>query len=185
MSPGSLSYGMKHEPPARLTNERNNYDYSGMHDFRVNTDLFCRSANLAQKTTGPGLTRLFRIVSHVEYLMIKFKGNSFGVIARIRGLPEKADELRKRLFALAKLTQSENGCLSCEVVENGYDSTEFTLIEKWSHEKAYNVHLGTLLIKNTIKMISGLLSGELDIHKDILQLHTAVYGTNSYFVSGR
>jgi len=117
--------------------------------------------------------------------MLKDKRSSFGVIARIRGLPEKADELRKRLFALAKLTQSEKGCLSCEVIENGYDSTEFTLIEKWSHEKAYNVHFGTMLVKNNIKMISGLLSGELDIHKDILQLHTAVYGTNSYFASKR
>jgi len=115
--------------------------------------------------------------------MIKIKGNSFGVIARIRGLPEKAGELRKRLLALVKLIQNENGCLSCEMIENGYDSTEFTLIEKWSHEEAHYLHFNTILIQNAMKMFRGLLSGELGIRKQILSMHAVRYGTNSYCTS--
>jgi len=115
--------------------------------------------------------------------MIRIKRNSFGVIARIRGLPEKADELRRHLLALVKLTRNENGCLSCEMIENEYDSTEFTLIEKWSNEETHNAHFSAILIQNAMKMFQGLLSGELGIRKQILRLHAVRYGTNSYWTS--
>ena len=112
--------------------------------------------------------------------MLRTKSNSFGVFARIRGLPEKADELRQRLLELVSLTRAENGCLSCKMIENGCDSTEFTLLEEWSDEEAHNVHFGTNPIQNAMEFFPGLLSSELDFRKHLLQLNSVKYGTNSY-----
>jgi len=117
--------------------------------------------------------------------MSKNKRSSFGVIARIRGLPEKADELRKRLFALAKLTQSEKGCLSCEVIENGYDSTEFTLIEKWSNEKAHDTQNRTEPIQKIMNAVRRLISKDLDKRTFELKSNSVRYATNSYCLAVR
>ena len=112
--------------------------------------------------------------------MLKIDRNSFGVIAHIRGLPGKADELRRRLDDLICVTRREDGCISCEMIENGCDSTEFTLLEEWSDEEAYDVHFKTNRIKNALRFLPNLLSGELDLHKHVLRLNAVKYGTNSY-----
>lgn len=83
--------------------------------------------------------------------MLRTKRNSFGVFARIRGLPDKADELRRRLYELVALTRAENGCFSCDMIENRCDSTEFTLLEEWSNQEAHNSHFDTDLIENAMK----------------------------------
>ena len=106
--------------------------------------------------------------------------NTFAVVARIRGLPEKADELRRRLHDLTGLTRHEDGCISCELVENGCDSTEFTLLEEWSDEKAHTAHFGTNLIQRALRFLPTLLSSELDLRKHVLRLNAVRYGTNSY-----
>jgi quinol monooxygenase YgiN len=108
------------------------------------------------------------------------KKTSFAVVARIRGLPEKADELRHRLLDLVRLIRNESGCLSCEMIENGCDSTEFTLLEEWLDEETYNAHFGTNPIRNAMKFFPNLLSGELDLRKHVLRLNAVRYGTNSY-----
>ena len=106
--------------------------------------------------------------------------SGFGVIARMRGLPEKTNELRRRLQDLTGLTRHEDGCISCEMIENGCDSTEFTILVEWSDEEAHNTHFGTKLIKNAIAFLPILLSDELDLCKHALRLNTVRYGTNSY-----
>ncbi|MHC4750670.1 MAG: putative quinol monooxygenase [Planctomycetota bacterium] len=112
--------------------------------------------------------------------MLKIDRNIFGVIARIRGLPGMTDELRWRLLELVRLTRSENGCLSCDLIENGCDSTEFTILEEWTNEKAHNKHFHANLIQNAMKFFPSLLSTELDLRKHILRLNSVKYGTNSY-----
>lgn len=108
------------------------------------------------------------------------KKPTFAVVARIRGLPEKANELRRRLHDLTGLTLHEDGCISCEMIENGCDSTEFTLLEGWSDEEAHNAHLSNNRIHNTMKFFPSLLSGELDLCRYVLRLNAIRYGTNSY-----
>jgi quinol monooxygenase YgiN len=112
--------------------------------------------------------------------MLESKNSSFGVIARIRGLPENADELRHRLRELVNLTRAENGCLSCKMIENDCDSTEYTLLEEWLDEEAHNAHFCTSLIQNAMKFFPSLLSAELDPRKHVLRLKSIRYGTNSY-----
>ena len=112
--------------------------------------------------------------------MIRVRRGSFSVLARLRGLPEKADELRRRLHDLTGLMRHEDGCISCEMIENGCDSTEFTLLQEWSDEKAHNAHFGTRLIQNAMQFLPTLLSNELDLRKRVLRLNAVRYGTNSY-----
>jgi quinol monooxygenase YgiN len=112
--------------------------------------------------------------------MLRKKNHRFGVIAHIRGLPGKADELRRRLDDLICATRREDGCISCEMIENGCDSTEFTLLEEWSDEEAHDVHFKTERIKNVINSIAALLSDEVNRCKHVLRLNSVKYGTNSY-----
>lgn len=112
--------------------------------------------------------------------MLRTGKSSFGVVARIRGLSDKADELRKSLYDLTKLTRDQYGCISCEMMENKCDATEFTLLEEWSDEKAHNAHFGTHPIRNALQLLPRLLSRELDPCKRVLRLNVVRYGTNSY-----
>jgi quinol monooxygenase YgiN len=112
--------------------------------------------------------------------MLRIKIDSFGVFARIRGRPEKAEELRRRLHELTSLTRAEKGCLSCEIIENRCDLTEFTLLEQWSCQKAHYLHFGSDLIRDAMKSIPQLLSNELDLHKYVLRQNSVKYGTNSF-----
>jgi quinol monooxygenase YgiN len=115
-----------------------------------------------------------------EKVVVRTRDCSFGVVARLRGLPEKADELRRRLHDLIGLTRHEDGCISCEMIENGCDSTEFTLLEEWSDEEAHNAHFATTLIQNALRFLPILLSRELDLRKHVLRWNAVRYGTNSY-----
>ena len=113
-------------------------------------------------------------------MISRIKNSNFSVFARIRGLPAKADELRKRLQELVELTRAGIGCLSCEMIENSCDPTEFTLLEEWSNKEAHNAHLGASIIKSAMKLFPGLLTTELDLRKHVLRLNSIKYGTNSY-----
>ena len=112
--------------------------------------------------------------------MLRIRKSGFTVFARIRGQPEKADELRQRLHELVSLTRAENGCLSCEMIENYCDSTEFTLLERRSDREAQRSHFSTRLIQNTMHSLLDLLSKDLDYRKHVLRLNAVKYGTNSY-----
>ena len=116
--------------------------------------------------------------------MLKNRRRSFGVFARMRGQPEKTNELRQRLHELTSLTRAEKGCLSCEMIENPCDSTEFTLLEEWSSKEEHELHFGSYLIRNTMESFSKLLSEELNLQKYVLRLNTVKYGTNSYCLDG-
>jgi quinol monooxygenase YgiN len=111
---------------------------------------------------------------------LRTKESGFGVMARIRGLPENANELRKRLRDLVCLTQDANGCTSCEMVENGCDSTEFTLLEEWSDEAAHRAHFRSGLIQRALRFLPDLLSGDLDLVELAVGSKAIRYGTNSY-----
>jgi len=104
----------------------------------------------------------------------------FGVLARLRSLPAKADEFRSRLRELAGLTRHERGCISCEMIENACDATEYTLLEEWSDEESHYKHFCMARIQEALRFFPNLLSGELDPHKYAVALNMVRYGTNSY-----
>lgn len=104
----------------------------------------------------------------------------FGVIARLRGLPENSDELRQRLQELTRLTRSEYGCVSCDMIENYCDATEFTLLAEWLNEKTCEAHFTASLIRKALRFLPGLLSRERDFSRHLLRSNSVRYGTNSY-----
>jgi quinol monooxygenase YgiN len=109
---------------------------------------------------------------------------TFGVVARLRGIRGKADELRERLTELTGLVRSERGCLSCELVEDGSDPTEFTLLQEWENEGAHVAHFSARCVQDAMRFLPDLLSGDFDPHKYVLQSNTVKYGTNCYPASG-
>ena len=133
---------------------------------------------LSPPSADVDLQMLDHVAQDKEKIMLK--KTTFAVVARIRGVPEKADELRRRLLDLVRLTRNENGCLSCDMIQNGCDLTEFTLLEEWSQEKEYKAHFSTDRIQDAMKLIPSLLSRELDSHKHVLRPNSVRYGTNSY-----
>lgn len=110
--------------------------------------------------------------------------STFGVVARLRGFPGKALELRERLAELNRLTRNERGCLSCELVEDDSDPTEFTLLQEWEDEGAHVAHFSARCVQDAMRFLPDLLSGDYDPHKYVLQLNTVKYGTNCYPASG-
>ena len=113
-------------------------------------------------------------------MISRIKNDNFGVFARVRGIPDKADELRQRLQELVELTRAESGCLSCDMIENRCDSSEFTLLEEWSLAEDHSAHFATDRIRRAIKCFAGLLTAELDRRRYALRLNSVKYGTNSY-----
>ena len=112
--------------------------------------------------------------------MQKIQKGNFGVVAHIRSLPTKVEELRRQVLDLVSLTQHENGCISCEIIENENDPGEFTLLEKWSNEVTHHVHFTTGSIRDARQALSGLLSKDLGIREHLSRLNTTRYGANSY-----
>jgi len=110
----------------------------------------------------------------------RIRSDKFGVLVRMRGIPAKTDLLRERLCELAKLTRAEAGCLSCEMIENQCDATEFTLLKEWSLETDHVAHFVSGGIREAMRRFTGLLTTELDLHKHVLRPNSIRYGTNSY-----
>ncbi len=117
--------------------------------------------------------------------MLRIKSDNFGVLARIRGLPAKTDELRDRLRELVKVIQIQIGCLSCELIENSCDSTEFTLLEEWSNKNAHDAHLKTEPIQKVMKTVRRFISSELDSRRHVMQANSVRYAANSYCLAVR
>ncbi len=143
-----------------------------------------RRSGCAQQTDRASKNWLYKIVAGTKATMLQAQRNSYGVLVRMRGCSASTDELRRCLLDLVSLTQNERGCLSCELIENRRDSTEFTLLEEWSSELAHSVHFETSEIQVTLRCLSDLVSGEVDLRKHVLQSNIVRYGTNSYCLAG-
>jgi quinol monooxygenase YgiN len=147
------------------------WSHTGLSGWRVSRTLQAEST---------GQDEPFKIEERAVDAMKCTRNKTFAVIARLRGLPEGADELRRHLRQLVTLTRAEIGCLSCELIENSCDPTEFTLLEEWSSERAHDAHLGAEPIQSAMKTVHGSLSSEFDSHKHALGAHAVRYGANSY-----
>jgi len=66
--------------------------------------------------------------------------NSLRVVARIKAKPEKAVEVRELLCGLIEPTRKESGCISYELLQNREDPTDFTFVEEWESDAAFESH---------------------------------------------
>ena len=62
------------------------------------------------------------------------------VVARINAKSDKVDEVRELLSALVEPTRKEVGCITYELLQNRNDPTDFTFVEEWASESAFDSH---------------------------------------------
>ena len=66
--------------------------------------------------------------------------SSLKVVARIKARPDKVGEVRKLLCGLVEPTRKEFGCISYELFQNIKDPTDFTFVEEWESDAAFESH---------------------------------------------
>ena len=73
--------------------------------------------------------------------------NPLRVVARIKAKPESAAEVRELLCGLVERTRKESGCISYELLQNREDPTDFTFVEEWESDAAFESHAASDHIK--------------------------------------
>ncbi len=90
---------------------------------------------------------------------------SLRVIATVKALPGKEEELRGILNALLHPTREEDGCLGYELLENLEDPTEFRFVEEWVDDAAFGAHFDTPHIQAAAAAFEGVLAADLNVQK--------------------
>ena len=62
------------------------------------------------------------------------------VVARIKSKSERVEEVRELLRGLVEPTRREFGCVSYELLQNREDPTDFTFVEEWESDAAFESH---------------------------------------------
>ena len=73
--------------------------------------------------------------------------SSLRVVARIKAKTDKVGEVRDLLCGLIEPTHKESGCVSYELLQNREDPTDFTFVEEWVSEAAFESHAASDHIK--------------------------------------
>ena len=69
------------------------------------------------------------------------------VVARIKAKPGKVGQVRELLCGLVEPTRKESGCVSYELLQNKEDPTDFTFVEEWESDAAFERHAASDHIK--------------------------------------
>jgi quinol monooxygenase YgiN len=96
---------------------------------------------------------------------VRMPENSLRVVARIIALPDRVEEARAILLELIALTRKEPGCITYELLQNKSDPTDFTFVEEWENENAFDSHAVSNHIKDVTIKLRGVLSGTPDIRR--------------------
>jgi quinol monooxygenase YgiN len=86
-------------------------------------------------------------------------------VVRLKAKPDKSGELRSLLAGLLAPTREEPGVISYEMLQNKEDPAEFTFVEEWKDDAAFDAHLETAHIKNAMAAMPELLAEELDLRR--------------------
>jgi len=68
-------------------------------------------------------------------------------VARIKAKSDKVGEVRDLLCGLIEPTRKESGCVSYELLQNREDPTDFTFVEEWESDAAFESHAASDHIK--------------------------------------
>jgi quinol monooxygenase YgiN len=89
--------------------------------------------------------------------------SSLRVVARIKAKPDKIDEVRELLSGLIEPTRKEVGCLGYELLQNRKDPTDFTFLEEWESDSAFNLHATTVHIRDISPKLKEITAEAPDI----------------------
>ena len=87
-----------------------------------------------------------RILSDIEEGELRPAG-PLRVVARIKAKSEAVSEVRELLCGLIEPTRKESGCISYELLQNRDDPTDFTFVEEWETDAAFEHHAASDHIK--------------------------------------
>jgi len=85
------------------------------------------------------------------------------VVARINAKPEKVGEVRELLHGLVGPTLKESGCVSYELLQNREDPTDFTFVEEWESDAAFESHAASDHIKSIGPKLQPVVADAPDI----------------------
>src|SRR5580658_8325410 len=89
------------------------------------------------------------------------------VVARIKGNPEKRDELIGAGQKVAAASRQEAGCIGYRLYEDTESANDFVVVEEWEDQAALKRHFGTDHIAEFMQAIPATLVAPPDI-----QFHT-------------
>ena len=88
---------------------------------------------------------------------------SLRVVARIVAKPDKVAEVRELLSGLIEPTRAEEGCVAYELLQNRADPTDFTFVEEWASDAAFDGHFKTPHIQDALPKLEVLAAEAPDI----------------------
>lgn len=88
---------------------------------------------------------------------------SLRVVARIIAKPSKVQEVRAILLGLVAPTRAEDGCVVYELLQNRADPTDFTFVEEWASDTAFERHHTTDHIRAAFPKLEALVAAAPDI----------------------
>jgi quinol monooxygenase YgiN len=89
--------------------------------------------------------------------------NSLRVVARIKARSDKVSAVRELLSGLIEPTRKESGCITYQLLQNREDPTDFTFVEEWQSDSAFDAHLSSDHIKEALPKLEGITAEPPDI----------------------
>jgi quinol monooxygenase YgiN len=88
---------------------------------------------------------------------------SLRVVARVVARPDTVSQVRNILLGLVTPTRAEEGCIVYELLQNREDPTDFTFVEEWASDEAFQRHHTTEHIRNAFPRLEALVAAPPDI----------------------
>lgn len=85
------------------------------------------------------------------------------VVARITAKPDKIAEVSALLRGLVGPTRKEKGCIGYELLHNNSDRGDFTFVEEWSSDSAFDAHLSTPHVQEALSKAESFLAKDPEI----------------------
>jgi quinol monooxygenase YgiN len=89
--------------------------------------------------------------------------SSLRVVARIKAKSGTVGEVRELLCGLVEPTRKESGCVSYELLQNREDPTDFTFVEEWESDAAFERHAASDHIKTIGPKLEPVVADAPDI----------------------
>jgi quinol monooxygenase YgiN len=94
--------------------------------------------------------------------------NGLRVVARVKAKKGRIGEVKELLSGLVAPTRGESGCITYELLQNRQDPTDFTFVEEWESDAAFDGHFTTDHIKEALPQFEELAAEPPDIRTYIV-----------------
>lgn len=89
--------------------------------------------------------------------------NSLRTVARIKASPDHVSAVRELLSGLVEPTRKESGCVTYQLLQNRKDPTDFTFVEEWQNDSAFEAHLSSAHVQQALPKLESITAEPPDI----------------------